>query len=227
MFEVIGQTLLFAVGIAIFPIPIIAAVLFISTPNGKRNSLSYLAGWAAGLAIIGLIALTAMYPYSNGSDSETATWFSWFLLLTGITLIIGSFRKWHASSQREKDTAPAWTTAIADFSAPKSFISGAILSGLNPKNILLSIAAATVISQAGLTAGQETMSWMIFMLVASLGVIFPILAYFVLGNRSTAYLIRLRNWMERNNAAIVATIMLLVGTVLISNALPDLLAVQP
>jgi Sap, sulfolipid-1-addressing protein len=42
--QAIGRALPFAVGVALSPVPIIAAVLLLSTPKGRVNGLAFLIG---------------------------------------------------------------------------------------------------------------------------------------------------------------------------------------
>jgi hypothetical protein len=46
--QAIGQALPFAVGVALSPVPIIAAVLMLSIPKGSVNGLAFLTGWVVG-----------------------------------------------------------------------------------------------------------------------------------------------------------------------------------
>ena len=51
MGSVIGEILPLAVGIAISPIPIIAAILMLLSPRAKTTSVGFLLGWLAGIVI--------------------------------------------------------------------------------------------------------------------------------------------------------------------------------
>ena len=48
MADVIGEILPLALGIAISPIPIIAAILMLLSPRAKGTSLGFLLGWVRG-----------------------------------------------------------------------------------------------------------------------------------------------------------------------------------
>ena len=49
---------------------------------------------------------------------------------------------------------PRWMEAIDTFTPGRSFVFGALLSGVNPKNLALTLAAAASIAQAGLSTGD-------------------------------------------------------------------------
>jgi threonine/homoserine/homoserine lactone efflux protein len=61
----------------------------------------------------------------------------------------------------------------------------AVLSGLNPKNLLLVIAGAAAIAQTGISTGEQVIALIIFVVIASIGVAAPVALYFVLGSRSS------------------------------------------
>jgi Sap, sulfolipid-1-addressing protein len=56
--EAVGQSLPFAVGIAVSPPPVIVAVLILVTPRARSNGPAYLLGWTFGLAAVGTIGAT-------------------------------------------------------------------------------------------------------------------------------------------------------------------------
>jgi membrane protein DedA with SNARE-associated domain len=80
----------------------------------------------------------------------------------------------------------------------------AFLGGINPKNLLLIVAGAAAIAQTGIDAGEQAIALVIFVLIASLGVMVPVALYFLLGDRSAHILRDLRDWMTHNNATIMA-----------------------
>ncbi|MFZ0378668.1 MAG: GAP family protein [Solirubrobacteraceae bacterium] len=57
MGQAIGQVLPYAVGVALSPVPIIAVVLMLATPQGRINGPAFLAGWIVGIAVLGRIVL--------------------------------------------------------------------------------------------------------------------------------------------------------------------------
>ena len=74
--------------------------------------------------------------------------------------------------------------ALDTFTPAKAAGAGALLSGANPKNLLLAVAAAASIAQAAGTTGDEVVAYAVFVLVATLGVAAPVAIAFALGDRS-------------------------------------------
>ena len=51
MGQVIGDILPLAIGVAISPIPIIAAILMLLSPKAKGTSVGFLLGWVVGIVV--------------------------------------------------------------------------------------------------------------------------------------------------------------------------------
>ena len=64
MGSVIGDILPLAIGIAISPIPIIAAILMLLSPKAKGTSVGFLIGWVPGIvvALVVFILLASVLP---------------------------------------------------------------------------------------------------------------------------------------------------------------------
>jgi threonine/homoserine/homoserine lactone efflux protein len=107
---------------------------------------------------------------------------------------------------------------IDEFTIAKAAGAGFALTVLNPKNVLIAVAAAAEIAGFGLPAGQQVVALLVFVLVASAGVLTPLLLRLLLGERSRELLDRLRNWMARRNAVVMAVLLLLIGVKLIGDA---------
>jgi Sap-like sulfolipid-1-addressing protein len=57
------------------------------------------------------------------------------------------------------------------------------------------------------------------LLPAAVGVAAPVVIFFALGARSRAILDRVKDWMAQHNAAIMATLLLILGVKLIGDAI--------
>ncbi|MGA9276574.1 GAP family protein, partial [Ilumatobacter sp.] len=135
----IGQILGSAVGVAISPVPIIAVILMLFSRAAGRNSVSFLVGWIAGLVLASAIVLSIGLD-SSGDPSDTS---GVIKVLIGVLFLVLGVKQW---TSRPRDGAepemPAWMASIDDLAAPKAFGLGLLLSGVNPKNLGLTIAAS-------------------------------------------------------------------------------------
>jgi threonine/homoserine/homoserine lactone efflux protein len=208
-----------AVAVAIFPVPIIAVVLLLGTDRGIAKGLAFVLTWCVGLAGIGAIAL-ALGAVADASDGgEPATWVNVLLLGLGLLLIALALKQWRARpSPGEETPMPGWMRALDNFTAAKAAGAGIALTALNPKNVLLTVAAAAEIADVGLPAGQQVAALVGFVVVASAGVLSPVLIALTLGERSRSVLDDLRGRLARHNAVIMTVLFLLIGAKLIGDA---------
>jgi threonine/homoserine/homoserine lactone efflux protein len=218
--EAIGNFLPSAVGVAISPLPIVAVVLMLVTPRGRVNGPLFVAGWWVGLAIVGTIVLAVAGGASASTDSGPATWIDVLFLILGLLLILVAAKQWRGRPHGDEEPAtPKWMGALDTFTPLKAGAAGVVLSALNPKNLLLAVAGAAAIAQTGIATGQQVGCYVVFVLIASIGVAAPVVIYFALGDRSQHLLDELKTWLARNNATIMAVLMLIIGVKLIGNAI--------
>jgi threonine/homoserine/homoserine lactone efflux protein len=218
--EAIGNFLPSAVGVAISPLPIVAVVLMLGTPRGRINGPLFVAGWCIGLAIVGTIVLAVAGGANASTDSGPATWVDVLFLILGLLLILVAARQWRGRPRGDEEPpTPKWMGALDAFTPLKAGGAGVVLSALNPKNLLLAVAGAAAIAQTGISTGQQVGSYVVFVLIASLGVAAPVVIYFAMGDRSQHLLDQLKTWLAHNNAVIMAVLMLIIGVKLIGNAI--------
>ena len=67
MTSVIGEVLPLAIGVAVSPIPIIAAILMLLSPRAKSMSVAFLVGWIVGIvvAIVVFTLLSSVLPQGD------------------------------------------------------------------------------------------------------------------------------------------------------------------
>jgi hypothetical protein len=90
---------------------------------------------------------------------------------------------------------------------------------VNPKNLLFLIGGAAAVAQTGISTADQVVAWIVFTVIASVGAAMPLVIYFSLGDRSAELLDGLKNWMARNNTAIMAVLCVIVGVKLIGDAI--------
>jgi threonine/homoserine/homoserine lactone efflux protein len=217
--QALGAVLPLAVAVAIFPVPIIAAVLMVGSDGGRAKGLVFVLAWCCGLAAVGAVVLL-LTGVSDASDGgEPATWLSVLILGLGLALVAAAVNQWRGRpGEGEETPTPGWMRAIGDFTLVKAAGAGFALTALNPKNVLLVVGAAAEIAEFELPAGQEIAVLAVFVVIASIGVLTPLVLSVALGERSRELLDGLRGWMARHNAAIMAVLLLVIGVKLIGDA---------
>jgi threonine/homoserine/homoserine lactone efflux protein len=212
MLEAIGAILPFAVGVALSPVPIIAVILMLVSAKARVNGPMFVIGWLVGLAIVGIIVLGIAGPAEASDEGQPATWVAVVQIVLGALLLLLAVKQWRGRPREgEVPSMPKWMDAIDTFTPVKSAGAGALLSGLNPKNLLFAVAAGTAIAETGIAGGEQAVAYAVFMLIATIGVGLPVVLYFALGDRAPAMLRRLQEWMAQNNAVIMSVLILVIG----------------
>ena len=138
-----------AVGVSLSPVPIIAVVLMLGTPRARVNGPAFVLGWILGLAIVGAIVLAV----AGGAGATTAA-----SRRPGSTGSSCARRPAAARRGQAVARAPARgrRRAAAEVDADDRHVHArapfgiaAAFSGMNPKNLLLTVGAAAAIAQAG------------------------------------------------------------------------------
>jgi Sap, sulfolipid-1-addressing protein len=216
----IGEMLVAAVGIAISPIGVVPAILLVVSARGRANGVAFLVGWAAGIAVAGAVLLVVAGAADASDGGAPATWVSWLKLVLGVGLLALALKQVRGRPRGEEEPVmPAWMGAIDAFTPPKAAGTGALLSAVNPKNLVLVAAGAAAIAETGISAGGQVAALLVFTAVGSLGVAAPVVYSLALGDRAREPLGRLQVWAARNGPLILAVILLLVGVKLIGDAL--------
>jgi threonine/homoserine/homoserine lactone efflux protein len=209
-----------AVAVAVFPVPIIAVVLLLASDRGRAKGLAFVLAWCFGLAAVGAIVLLLAGGADASDEGEPATWVDVVLLILGLLLFAMAVKQWRGRPNEGEETpTPGWMRTIDGFTTAKACGAGFALSAINPKNVLLAVAASAEIAEVGLPAGQQIAVLLVFVLIASVGVLTPFVLSLALGDRSREPLDRLRLWMARHNAVIMAVLFVLIGAKLIGDAI--------
>ena len=222
MNEVIGQLLPLAVGVAVSPIPIIAAILMLLAAPGGKRSFGFLLGWVAGIAVATGV-FTALAGAGFGGSDEPSAAVSWVKVGLGAVLLLLAARQWRGRPKPGTDAAlPGWMSAMNDFTLPKAAGLGFVLSAVNPKNLLLCFAAGTAIGSGGLSIGGDVVAVAVFTILAASTVAVPVLAYAVARDRLRGPLDELKQWLQAHNAAVMSVLLLVIGVDLIGKGVGGL-----
>lgn len=225
MGEAIGETLGFAFGVAISPVPIIAVILMLFSARAVGNGVAFLVGWFLGVSLAAGVFYLLADTQQETSDAGPSTVVSVVKLALGALLLLAAVRQWRARpGPGEEPTMPRWMQGIDGFTPVKSFGLAAVLGGVNPKNLALAGAAGATIAGLGLPTGRGIASILLFALVGSVSVGIPVVYRLVAGGRAQGTLDGWKTWLQANNATVMAVLLLLFGVLLIGRAIAELSA---
>jgi threonine/homoserine/homoserine lactone efflux protein len=209
---VIAELWPLALAIMLSPFPIIPAILLLFTIHPRSTSTSFLAGWFSGILVA-----TTVFVFIGGfveAHDSTPTWIGWVRIAAGIALIGLGVGQW--ISRKKPKSPPKWMQSLQTSTPRKAARLGFLLSAANPKILLLAGSAGIAIGAAAESGASTALTVLGFSVVASLSVALPVVLYLVGGVKVLTPLGKARNWLERNNAAVMAVVIFVIGVVLVS-----------
>ncbi|MBF6448021.1 MULTISPECIES: GAP family protein [Nocardia] len=89
MGAVIGDLLPLAVGVALSPIPIVAAILIVLSANAARAGTGFAIGWLLGIVVVTTIFVLLSGTMSDTEDEHPSTVTAWIKIVLGIVISAG------------------------------------------------------------------------------------------------------------------------------------------
>lgn len=215
MGSVIGDLLPVGVGVAISPVPIIAAILMLLGTHARTTSIGFALGW-----LVGIVAATVIFVFvgsaidTSDGPSKAA---SWIKVVLGVLLLLLGIHSWR--TRNADKPPPKWMNAIDEMKAPTGVGLGFALAAVNPKNLMLCVSAGVSIGTGGLSSGQEVIGVAVFALLGSVTVAGPVLAYQLAAQRLSTPLQELKQWLQDNNQTVMAILFLMLGVSLLGKGI--------
>ena len=210
-----AQLLPLAVAIMLSPFPIIPAILLLFTVRPRLTAAGFLAGW-----FLGVLVATGLFVLIAGTVEQhdhSPSWVSWVRIGLGTALVLLGIKQWLGRHKRTE--SPKWMQSLTSSTPRKALTLGALLSAANPKIVLLAAGAGVAIGAADVSTAAQLGYAIAFSAVASLSVAAPVTMFLVAGDRVLAPLGKARDWLERNNATIMAIVITVIGAVLLTKGI--------
>jgi Sap, sulfolipid-1-addressing protein len=218
-----GELLPLAVAIAISVTTIITTVLMLLSPEAKSRTVGLLVGCVVGVG--GAVALFAfladLLPTqdSGGSSLEASV----IKMVVGVLLVVLALREWRGRpASGDRAELPKWMAGVDSMMPGKALVLGLLLSAVVPKNLLLALSAGLIVGEAGFSRGRAAVVIVVFTVIATSTVAVPVVAHLVAPTRMRGPFERLREWLVKNNVAIMVVLLLVIGVVMIGNSIASL-----
>lgn len=224
MEHAIGDSLVFALGLALTSIP--AAAIVSMTLQGGRPSrrVAFAAGWVGGVAAV-TAALVAMSDGLGATESQGVVprWVPVVQILLGCVLLLLAVKDWRKRPRPGRPPhVPTWMRSLERVTPVRSASLALAMAALNPKTIFLAAAGGVAIAEAPVGVSGEVVAAAVFVVLSTSPVLVFLVLYRYLGARVKRGLDRLNSWMKVNNALVTAVLLLVIGVVLIGNGIAEL-----
>ena len=219
--ELIAELVPPAIGVALSPLPLIAVVLMILSPDGRGRSILFAVGRVgAVLAVVVVMAVLSELNTRGEGGSRIGAIIR--LVLGAAFIVLGILKLRSRAKAGAEPEAPGWMQAIESMPPKRTLRIGFLISAVNPKEVIFSITAGVVIGSASVPPGQMAAATGVYVLIATVTVVTPVAAYLVFGDRTRSWLRPFQTWLVRYYAAIIAAVLFILGGVMIGNAFGDL-----
>ena len=215
--SVLSTLIPLALVVAVSPLSLIPAVLVLHAPRPRPAGLAFLGGW-----VFGLTAQTVLFVAGSGAlgdmhKSSPPTWASWLRVVLGSALILFGIYRWF--TRHSHTESPAWMRSFSTMEPRRAAITGLVLTVIRVEVLLMCLAAGLAIGTNHLDHVDKLIAGVFFVALSASTVAVPILAYVAAGHRLDDFLEKLKDWMEKNNAALMAGILVLIGLMVLHNGI--------
>lgn len=223
MGQAIAQVLTDAVGVAISPVPVIAIVLMLFTARARVTASAFAAGWVLALVVVSGAAYLLGDAADAGTDTTASDSVSWAQIVFGLLFLLLAIRAWRGRPEPGAEAdLPTWMAGVESFTAVRAFGLAVLLVAVNPKNLLLSLAAGSGLAQAGVTTSEAIVALAVFVVIASVTIAGPLAYYVLRGERAEAQLDAAKGWLVQHNGAVMTVLFTVLGADLVAKGLPPL-----
>ncbi len=223
--DAVLQVIPLALGVAASPLPVVAVIVILLTERARLSSVVFSVAWVAGnmLAIGFAVAFAGRVEIPKVGFDLPFEGAITFLLGTGLVVFAWLSRRGRRQSG-EPDAPPSWVHSVDNLSPWGGALVAFSNATTSPKNLALALAAGAVIQISTPRPASTLVSQLIYVAVASITVVGPVVVYFVGGERSTAILQRWKRNITAHASAFMEVLLLVLGVVLAARGLYNLLS---
>ena len=218
LIEAIGGSLPMSAGIALSPLPVAAVIMILMSSSARTNAPAFLLGWILGILTVGLVVF--LVPGIETARGDPTALSGMIRVVMGAALLFLSVHQWRQRPEPDKPIeVPKILAHLDQVNVVQSLITGFLLSGVNPKNLILCAAGAAMIDASRLNPGEQIISLLVFTAIASLTVAIPIAIYFLARHSAETIFSDWKDWLIKNNLTIKIVLLLVFGTLLIGRGM--------
>lgn len=159
---------------------------------------------------------------STSANGQPGIITSTLLLVLGIVLLITAYRQWQQGENPDAPP-PTWLAMINSLTLAKAFGIGIVLVATSPNLWVFTLSAVALISEAQLNRTDSITAFLLFVLMAELLVLLPILIRIVFPRQAIRFLDNLSAWLTRNNHRLVIGVSLIFGLFFLAKGIGGLL----
>ena len=206
-----AQTLALACVAALYPVGLLAVSLLLSTDRPLRLGLSFYAGAATSLFVVGTLVITVLHGAGVSSSSSGGTR-GGFRMGLGTAMLAAAFiisRRARRPATSEEKKEPSWKKRLRGATPAAVFFTGAVL--YSPSGSYLASMQQIATSKGGWPA---VLQLVIVISIVLLTVELPLLAYGLRPQATARTLARAEGWIDRHGRQALMFVLVVLGSYL-------------
>jgi hypothetical protein len=222
----VATVLLYALVAAASPLTFAAMLVVLRSGNGRVNGIAFAVGFLVGQSCTCLVAVgigsLATPGHGHGHDTATAV----LALALGALLLVVAWRLRGPSPEQQSQSPPRASALLSRLARlrPLTALSIGTLLGIGgPKRLTITVLVATTISLGGFGLAEQLALVELYVVVASVLVWAPAVAYVIGGERAGDLMARAEAWLAAHQRPLAFGSMLVLGVLLVGEGLVRLL----
>jgi hypothetical protein len=219
MGEALLQLIPLGVAAALSSIPITATIYILLSESRGRSGLAFLAGTVLGTfaaVTLATVAGQALPGRPRHHDDLIGT----LEVLVGTAMVVLGVLTLARRSRPGSGRGTSWLDSIGSFGMVPVF-GIALALNVRPKAVLLVTAAGLAISRPRLPFEENLVLAVLYTAIATVTVVVPIVATILFPRWMEPHLVAVKGWVTAHSTAVSATIIILVGIVVIGVGISD------
>lgn len=199
-------------GAILSPLWIIIVLLLLPSSHGVAKAAAFVLGLTLVRLLQGILFgyVFAASPDAAAEPGDSSPVVSTLLMTIGILLLVACYRKWKKAEDPD-DPPPQWMQGLDQMSTLKALGFGFGLLSIGVKQWVFTLSAIATIREAGLGLTASVGAYLIFVLLAQLLLVLPILFSAIAPQASTTRLQQVTDWLMRYNRPISIAATLIFG----------------
>jgi hypothetical protein len=212
----IGELLPLAVALAAGPLPIIAVMLILASDNARSKGVAFVGGRLVGLGLFvgaALVIFSIIDDPALGHRGHPTP---------AVSILRIAARMFHRRGAKSNGQPSALVRRVDGLTVRGSFGLGLAITAIDPASISIGVLVGLDIAAARLSVATDVLFVVVFLLLSTVTVTGPVLAYVAGGEAARRRLAGLKGWLLTNEKTVMMVLFALIGAMLIGRGIREL-----